>query len=77
MSLDRRLCGRHRPALLNGSRDPGAFFVKTLKTSSRDAAYNQHTFYSAWRQVIQRYGIHNPYTGRGRSRACFLTGRTM
>jgi len=33
--------------LLNGSRDPGAFFVKTLKTSSRDAAYNQHTSYSA------------------------------
>ncbi|QQB90662.1 hypothetical protein I6H83_12665 [Brevundimonas diminuta] len=57
--------GRHRPALLNGSRDPGAFFVKTVKTSSRDAAYNQQTFYSAWRQVIQRYGIYNPYTGRG------------
>lgn len=57
--------GRHRPALLNGSRDPGTFFVKTVKTSSRDAAYNQHTFYSAWRQVIQRYGIYNPYTGRG------------
>ena len=57
--------GRHRPALLNGSRDPGTFFVKTVKTSSRDAAYNQHTFYSAWRQVIQRYGIYNPYTERG------------
>jgi len=32
---------------------------------SRDAAYNQTTFYEAWRLLIQRYGIFNPYTGRG------------
>lgn len=57
--------GRHRSALLNGSRDPGTFFVKTVKVSSRDASYNQNTFYDAWRQVIQRYGIFNPYTGKG------------
>lgn len=57
--------GRHRPVLLNGSRDPDTFFVKTVKVSSRNAAYNQNTFYEAWRQVIQRYGIYNPYTGRG------------
>lgn len=66
--------GRHRPALLNGSRDPGTFFVKTVKTSSRDAAYNQQTFYSAWRQVIQRYGIYNPYTGRGAIRGLLPHG---
>lgn len=45
--------------------DPGTFFVKTVKQSSTDAAYNQTTFYEAWRLVIQRYGIYNPYTGRG------------
>jgi len=57
--------GRHRSALLNGSSDPGTFFVKTVKVSSRNAAYNQNTFYDAWRQVIQRYGIYNPYTEKG------------
>lgn len=56
---------RHRAALLNGAEDPGTFFVKTVKTTSRDASYNQTTFYEAWRLVIQRYGIRNPYTGRG------------
>lgn len=34
--LERRLC---EP----GSRDPGTFFVKTVKVSSRNAAYNQNT----------------------------------
>ena len=24
-----------------------------------------NTFYEAWRWIIQRYGIFNPYTGRG------------
>ena len=56
---------RHRRALLNGAEDPGTFFVKTVKKTSRDASYNQNTFYEAWRLVIQRYGIFNPYTGRG------------
>ncbi|EGY02522.1 hypothetical protein AZA_32100 [Nitrospirillum viridazoti Y2] len=56
---------RHRQALLRGAQDPGTFFVKTVKTTSTDAAYNQTTFYEAWRLIIQRYGIYNPYTGRG------------
>ncbi|MEO9340989.1 hypothetical protein ABFT80_26670 [Mesorhizobium sp. SB112] len=56
---------RHRGVLLNGATDPGTFFVKTVKTTSRDASYDQTTFYEAWRLVIQRYGIFNPYTGRG------------
>src|SRR3546814_9689940 len=42
-----------------------SFCVKTVKTKSRDASYNQTSFYEAWRLVIQRYGIRNPYTGRG------------
>lgn len=54
-----------RALLLNGAPDPGTFFVKTMKATSREAAYNQNTFYEAWRLVTQRYGIYNPYTGRG------------
>ena len=56
---------RHRPLLLGDAADPGTFFVKTVKRSSSDAAYDQATFYEAWRLLIQRYGIYNPYTGRG------------
>lgn len=56
---------RHRKALLGHAADPGTFFVKTVKLSSADVAYNQTTFYEAWRLIIQRYGIYNPYTGRG------------
>ncbi len=56
---------RHRARLLAGAPDPGVFFIKTVKTKSRDAAYSQQAFYEAWRLTIQRYGIHNPYTGRG------------
>jgi hypothetical protein len=56
---------RHRAALLAGAPDPGTFFIKTMKSTSRDAAYDQFTFYEAWRWAIQRFGIYNPYTGRG------------
>jgi len=56
---------RHRRMLLAGAEDPGTLFVKTVKVISKDAAYNQTTFYEAWRLIIQRYGIYNPYTGRG------------
>lgn len=56
---------RHRAQLLGSATDPGTFFVKTVKQSSANGAYNQNTFYEAWRLTIQRYGIFNPYTGRG------------
>jgi hypothetical protein len=56
---------RHRPRLLNGCEDPGTFFVKTVKATSKSAAYDQTTFYEAWRLTIARYGVFNPYTGRG------------
>jgi hypothetical protein len=55
----------HRARLLNGAPDPGTFFIKTVKRTSRDASYNQAAFYEAWRLIIQRYGIYNPYTGYG------------
>jgi hypothetical protein len=56
---------RHRAALLAGAPDPGTFFVKTVKATSKDAEYGSTAFYEAWRLAIQRYGIYNPYTGRG------------
>jgi len=56
---------RHRAVLLAGADDPGTFFIKTVKVTSKDPAYEQTTFYEAWRLAIQRYGIYNPYTGRG------------
>jgi hypothetical protein len=56
---------RHRARLLGPAEDPGTFFVKTAKLSSTSAEYDQNTFYEAWRLVTQRYGVHNPYTGRG------------
>ncbi|QLL64262.1 hypothetical protein [Sinorhizobium mexicanum] len=56
---------RHRRVLLGRAKDPGTLFVKTVKTISLDAAYDSTKFYEAWRTVIQRYGIYNPYTGRG------------
>lgn len=57
--------GRHRRVLLGGMADPGTFFVKTVKLTSSDASYDENTFYEAWRLTIQRYGVYNPYTGRG------------
>jgi hypothetical protein len=56
---------RHRALLLRGADDPGTVFVKTVKASSKDASYDQNTFFEAWRLTVQRYGIYNPYTGRG------------
>lgn len=56
---------RHRPVLMSGADDSGTFFVKTMRTNSIGASYCTTTFYLAWRQIIERYGIYNPYTGRG------------
>lgn len=56
---------RYRRTLLKNAADPGTLFVKTVKLTSKDAAYCQNTFYEAWRLAIQQYGIYNPYTGRG------------
>lgn len=38
---------------------------RPVLATSLDAAYDSTKFYEAWRSVIQRYGIYNPYTGRG------------
>lgn len=58
IATDRRL-------LLGHAADPGTFFVKSVKSSSAKAEYSQTTFYEAWRLTIQRFGVFNPWTGRG------------
>jgi hypothetical protein len=64
----------HRKVLLRGAADPATLFVKTVKRSSRDASYDKSTFYQAWCLVIQRYGIWNPFTGRGAIRGLLPHG---
>lgn len=56
---------QHRAVLLGRFADPGTFFVKSVTARSRTAEYQSAPFYEAWRLAIQRYGIFNPYTGRG------------
>ena len=56
---------RHRPILLAGYPDPETFFVRSARSSKRSTTYDMFSFYSAWRMIIQRYGIFHPYTGRG------------
>ncbi len=56
---------RQRAVLLQGHSDPGTFFVRTVKSDKKSPAYDMASFYAAWRLTIQRYGIYNPYTGRG------------
>ncbi|HWY60545.1 MAG TPA: hypothetical protein VNW15_01460 [Rhizomicrobium sp.] len=55
----------HRPVLLGDSPDPGNFFIMTGKNGHPSSAYSKAGFYRNWREIIQRYGIFNPYTGRG------------
>jgi hypothetical protein len=64
----------HRQRLLNGADDPGTLFVKTVKRTSCDASYDKSTFYETWRLAIERYGIWNPYTGRGAVRGLLPHG---
>ncbi|WFU89005.1 hypothetical protein QA644_08170 [Rhizobium sp. CC1099] len=56
---------KHRPYLLGGQNDPGTFFVRWLDRRPGNAEFTQSTFYDAWRLIVQRYGIYNPYTDRG------------
>jgi hypothetical protein len=55
----------HRPLLLGANSDPGTFFVKNGRTEGRRAEFSSAEFYLAWKTIIRRYGIHNPYTGQG------------
>jgi len=57
--------GKHRPVLVNGNPDPGTVFIRSAHSSRRARIYDVGGFYQVWRTIIQRYGIYNPYTGKG------------
>ncbi len=56
---------KSRRLLLADANDPGTFFVKSVKSNSTSAEYDDQSFYVAWRLIISRYGVFNPYTGNG------------
>jgi len=65
----------HRAVLLFNAQDPGTLFVKTARYPHlRHASYCQTSFYEAWRHTIERYGVYNPYTGRGAIRGLLPHG---
>ncbi|MEP7355321.1 MAG: hypothetical protein ABI824_18980 [Acidobacteriota bacterium] len=56
---------KHRARLLDGNRDPGTFFVRSMRSIACDPELNITSFYSVWKLMILQYGIYNPYTKRG------------
>ena len=36
-----------------------------METNRADPEFRGGSFFSMWSRMIQRYGIYNPYTGRG------------
>ena len=56
---------KYRPILLNGMHDPESFFVRNIRETGHDPELNITSFYAAWKVIIQKYGIYNPYTKRG------------
>jgi hypothetical protein len=55
-----------RPRLLKDAVDPETFFVRNvMETNRADPEFRGGSFFSMWSRMIQRYGIYNPYTGRG------------
>ena len=55
----------HRKLLVGRGIDMGTFFVRSVRSPKTSASYEVGEFYGAWRKIIQRYGIYNPFTGRG------------
>ncbi len=56
---------RHRGRLLGETKDPQTLFVRTFIRRRRNPEYSQATFYNEWRNMTARFGVYNPYTGRG------------
>lgn len=55
-----------RLRLLKGAPDPGTFFVRNISETSRfSPEMGTASFSMMWKRIILRYGIYNPYTGRG------------
>lgn len=63
-----------RPMIINGRADPGTVFVRGGRYPLYCCEFTMHMFYDAWKLAIQRYGIFNPYTGRGAIRGLLPHG---
>lgn len=71
---------RHRPVLIGRAVDPGTVLVATARGPKTNISFGKAAFYNLWRQTIARYGVFNPYTGRGApwvaaSRTAWRSGR--
>ncbi len=65
----------HRPTLLEDNPDPGTFFIRSLhRLKIKNQEFSQTAFCDAWKVAIQRYGIKNPYTGKGAIRGLLPHG---
>lgn len=53
---------------------PERFFVKWVRRDDVDTKFDRMEFYVAWKAMIRRYGIHNPYTKRGGHQRSALHG---
>lgn len=60
-----RYISHYRPILVGKFPDSNTLFVKTGVSATRCGAFDSITFYTAWKTIIRRYGIYNPYTKRG------------
>lgn len=54
-----------REILLNGHTDPGTLFVKNMASRAKEPQMDGHAFYEMWLNAIRRYGVKNPFNGRG------------
>ena len=60
-----RYINKDRKILIGEAQDAETFFVKTARCKNNRVDLTQADFYKAWRRIIERYGIYNPYTGNG------------
>lgn len=55
-----------RKILLRGHPDPGTLFVKDMTNGrAKDPTMGATAFYQMWVNIIRRYGVKNPFNGRG------------
>ena len=63
-----------RQVLLGGTRDPGTLFVSDMRSSSKTGALTPAAFSQAYRAMVRRYAIYNPYTGKGAIPGLYVHG---
>ncbi|WP_158915913.1 hypothetical protein [Caulobacter sp. S45] len=54
-----------RSVIMNHRPSAAEFFITANQFNTAASAYGMANFYQAWRRIVQRFGIFNPYTQRG------------